>query len=142
MCDSHVLSRFPFGVPVSPTGPEEAVLRIGAMHSMNTGKDAVSFALASGWDLDRVRQAFLNAGWTGGSLLLSIEKEGKHQQTKGSHGLIGTTASAVVTFKGRQSDAYWNFDVDPAAGPPTSRRGGRRTRRGRRSTPPNSRLVG
>lgn len=90
-------------------------LRIGAMHSLNTGKDTVSFALASGWDLDRVRQAYLNAGWTGGSLLLSIEKVGKHQQTKGSYGLIGTTANAVVTFKGRQSDAYWNFDVDPAA---------------------------
>ena len=48
-------------------------LRFGAMHSLNTGKGTVSFALASGCDIDRVCQAYLNAdrresalNWEGG----------------------------------------------------------------------------
>lgn len=89
-------------------------LRVGAVNSLNTGKNTVSFALCSIWDTDRVRQAYLNAGWAGGSLGIHVEKVGKHQQTKGSYGLISNAATAIVSFKGRQSDAYWNFEVEPA----------------------------
>ena len=90
-------------------------LRVSATHSLNTGKDTVSFALCSYWDVERVRQAYLNAGWSGGSLPLVVEKVGKLQQTHGSYGLINNLSFVVVTFKGKQSEAYWSFDVDPAS---------------------------
>ena len=115
-----IFHDFPWGegTPIAPWDvrltQNEFNTRIKAVHRLNTGEHTVSFALCSAWDTDRVRTAYESAGWTGKSLRVYVEKLGKLEMTKQQYGLTNDGQDCVVTFKSRQSSAYWNFSqTDP-----------------------------
>ena len=83
--------------------------RIAAVNRLNTYPNSVSFALCSPWDQNRIRSAYVASGWEGGSIRILIEKLGKWEPTKHNYGLINVCQDAVVTFKGKQSEATWCF---------------------------------
>ena len=113
-----VFHDFPWGSNLAPwdvaLSQQDFNLRVAACDRLNTLKESVSFALCSFWDTGKVREAYQNADWSGGSIGLNIEKLGKIEPTKADYGLINVSQSAVVTFRGKQSEATWSFSADPA----------------------------
>ena len=113
-----VFHDFPWGSDLAPWDVElsqqDYNLRVAACDRLNTYNESVSFALCSFWDTGKVREAYKQADWSGGSIGLSIEKLGKIELTKADYGLINVSQSAVISFRGKQSEATWSFPADPA----------------------------
>lgn len=88
-------------------------LRVKAIDHLNDYENPVSFALCSFKDVTMVSNAYQNAGWDGGDYVVVIDKINKMEHTKQAYGLIEHCQPAVVSFRGAQSDAVWNFSDDP-----------------------------
>lgn len=113
-----IFHDFPWGARLAPwdvkLSQQDFNLRVSACDRLNTYKDSVSFALCSLWDAGMVKSAYEHSDWKGGSIGLTIKKLGKIEPTKVDYGLINVANHAVVTFKGRQSEATWSFTPDPS----------------------------
>ena len=83
-------------------------LRVQAIEDLNENENAVSFALCSFKDISMVCRAFKDAGYKGDYVLV-VDKVNKVEKTKQAYGIIEHCQPAVVAFKGKQSDAPWNF---------------------------------
>ena len=88
-------------------------LRISACTQLNTYPRAVSFALLSFYDLKANRDAHKEAGWTGGDIVLVIDKTNVVEPTHKTHGLISHLNAAQVCFRTKQSDCCWVFPNTP-----------------------------
>ena len=112
-----MLHDFPWGlggadwdVPMTQT---DYNLRIAACTQLNTNPKAISFALLSMYDFRMNRDAHIDAGWTGGDIILVIDKTDVVDPTPKSHGLITNLNGAQVCFRTKQSDSIWVFPNSP-----------------------------
>jgi len=87
-------------------------VRISATTALNHNPSAVSFALHNPFDIAKVRDAHVAAGWKGGEYNLFIDKTNVVDPTQTTYGLITHTNPALVSFRGNQSDALWCFSSD------------------------------
>ena len=88
---------------------EDYNLRVKTIDSLNSFENAVSFSLCSFNDVPLVAEAHTQNDWEGGHYVIVCDKINKLEPTKQKYGIIEHLNPAVLCFRGKQSEATWNF---------------------------------